>query len=106
MSAGRTLAAWLAPRVERVPEAFRGYVTLSDRDDGGASAAERVERLTEEARTALGRARGRDPSDRAGAFDLLAADAWATWAADAALETDDPVATLVELTRRLADPAR
>ncbi len=104
-----TLDAWLEARAARVPEAFRSWVERSESSpDASASltAPERVASLTAEARAALGRSRDRDPGDRAGAFDLLAADAWATWASEAALETDDPVAALTELARRLSDPAR
>jgi hypothetical protein len=101
-----SLTDWLAARAPNVPDAFREHVTPVEPDAEPASPEHRVAALTAEARAALGRARDRDPADRAGAFDLLAADAWATWAADAALETEDPVAALTELARRLSDPAR
>jgi hypothetical protein len=40
--------------------------------------------------------------ERGGAFDLLAADAFVTWAAEAGLEREDPGPWLVEMTRRFA----
>ena len=101
-----SLADWLAARTPKVPEPFREYVTFVDPDRTPVSPEDRVAALTSEARAALGRARARDAADRAGAFDLLAADAWATWAAEAALETEDPVAALTDLARRLSDPDR
>ncbi len=101
-----TLGAWLDGRTPAVPVAFRPYVRLTDPDRDVPSARARVDALTEEARSALARARRRDPADRDGAFELLAADAWATWAAEAALDTADPVAALTDLARRLSDPLR
>lgn len=101
-----TLGAWLDARTPAVPVAFQPWVRPSDPDQEVSSPDERVSALTDEALAALGRARRRDPTDREGAFDLLAADAWATWAAEAALDTTDPVAALTDLARRLSDPAR
>lgn len=106
MSRGPSLRDWLDARRPVVPTGFRPYVTLREPDRTPASADELVELLAAEAEVALGRARRRDAADREGAFDLLAADAWTTWAAEAALETADPVATLTDLARRLSDPAR
>jgi len=100
-----TLRAWLDGRTPVVPVAFRPYVRLTDPDREADLPGDRVDALTEEARSALADARRRDPSDRDGAFDLLAADAWATWAAEAALDTPDPVAALTDLARRLSDPS-
>jgi len=101
-----TLATWLAGRSPRVPDAFQSHVAPQEPDRVPATAAERVDLLASEAQDALGRAGDRDVADRAGAFDLLAADAWATWAAEATLEADDPVAALTDLARRFADPVR
>lgn len=101
-----TLSDWLDGRTPVVPVAFRPWVRLRDPDREADSPEERLAALTEEARGSLSDARRRDPADREGAFDLLAADAWATWAAEAALDTSDPVASLTQLARRLSDPIR
>lgn len=106
MSPSPTIRDWLDARRPVVPAGFRPYVAPADPDRRPGSPEDLVDQLAAEAAAALGRARGRDAADRAGAFDLLAADAWATWAAEAALETDDPVATLTDLARRLSDPGR
>jgi len=105
MSEAVTLREWVESRTPPVPRGFRPWVKLDDPERPAGTADERVDGLVEESRAALARARRRDATDRAGAFDLLAADAWATWAAEAALDTDDPVARLTELARRLSDPA-
>ena len=105
-SDGTTLSAWIARRRPPVPTDFRPHVRLDDPDREAATADARVDGLVAETRSALSRASSRDASDRAGAFDLLAADAWATYAAEAALDTHDPVATLTELARRLSAATR
>ena len=84
-----------------VPVAFRPYVRPTDPDREAESPEARVAILTEEARAALTEARRRDPADRRGA-----ADAWATWAAEAALDSSDPVDALTDLARRLSDATR
>jgi hypothetical protein len=68
--------------------------------DGGAPAGWQA--LLSETRVALGRALAPEGRPRKGAFDLLAADGFATWACEAALETDDPDAVLRELIQSLA----
>ncbi len=100
------LRSWIEGRTPPVPADFREHVRLEDPQRPGSTAAERVNGLVEETRLALARAADRDDSDRAGAFDLLAADAWATWASEAALETEDPVATLTDLAMRLSATSR
>ena len=61
-----------------------------------------VEALANEAAAALAFALEPHGRERAGAFDLLAADGFLTWAAEAALETDDPDAALAALISRFA----
>lgn len=102
----RSLRSWVERRTPPVPTDFRPHVQLSDPDLRCETAEERVDALVAETHAALARASARDPVDRAGAFDLLAADAWATWAAEAALETTDPEATLTELASRFSTVAR
>ena len=53
-----------------------------------------MEALVHEARVAFGRARASEGRPRAGAFDLLAADGFATWASEIALDDTDPDAAL------------
>ena len=101
-----TLLSWIEARRPVVPEAFRRYVEPDDPARPGDTPEQRVDGLAAEAQSALERARARDTADREGAFDLLAADAWATWAAEAALDADDPVDALTRLARRLSDPTR
>jgi len=101
-----TLRSWVESRTPPVPQDFQPHLELADPARPGATATDRVDGLAEETRLALARAAGRDAADRAGAFDLLAADAWATWASEAALETSDPVATLTQLAIRLSTSAR
>ncbi|MDT8369437.1 MAG: hypothetical protein RQ745_09545 [Longimicrobiales bacterium] len=101
-----TLGEWVARRTPPVPAGFRACVKLDDPQRDAATPEARVEGLLGEARAALARARAHHASDRDGAFDLLAADAFATWAAEAALEADDPIGALAALASRLSDPAR
>jgi hypothetical protein len=60
------------------------------------------ELLMDAAMASLGRALAPEGRERGGAFDLLAADAFATWAAEAGLAKEDPEAWLLEMTRRFA----
>jgi hypothetical protein len=101
-----TLEAWIASRTPPVPTAFRPSVvpTSPRREVPTPEAA--VEALVDEAHVALGRALAREPQDRDGAFDLLAADAFATWAAEAALDVDDPETALLDLARTLSAAPR
>ena len=62
--------------------------------------------LLDVAMTALGRALDPEGRERGGAFDLLAADAFATWAAEAGLDRDDPDAWLQEMMGRFAQGPR
>ena len=56
-----------------------------------------VAELLAAARAALGRALDQPGRVRAAAFDLLASDAWVTYACEAALESGDPDAELDRL---------
>lgn len=87
---------WMAERVPPVPEGFRPWVArvLTTVPRGEAE-------LTREARSALARA-AEGSSERKGAFDLLVADALATWAAESVLEEEEPEGRLEELVRSLA----
>lgn len=84
-----TLEAWIDGRTPSVPAAFRATVQPSAREAEVSAAA-----WVREARAALRRMDG-DPAAREAAFALLAADGFATWACEVALEADDPGAALV-----------
>lgn len=101
-----TLGAWLESRTPPIPPAFRSRVTPAAPERETDTPAATVEALVHETQVALTRALSRVPSDREGAFELLAADAFATWAAEAALDLDDPEAALLALARRLSAPPR
>ncbi len=62
--------------------------------DSEGVARRRVERLVRAARDRLDAARARPGRVRESAFELLVADALITYACEAALETEDPSATL------------
>lgn len=91
---GPGLAAWLEPRLERVPDELAGRVRdLVDGAPGGpvperlaAAAVDELERLAE------------GPQDRDAAVRLLAADAALTWAFEAAAELDADVPALADAT--------
>lgn len=87
---------WIEAQVPPVPMGFRPWVARAL-----GKAPQSVDELTREAESAL-----RDASAglgaRNGAFDLLVADALATWAAEAALEEDAAERRLEELVRTLA----
>lgn len=91
-----TLEAWLATRTPPVPVPFQGWMRPAYPD-----APASTESLAREAEGALGRALAPGGRPRRGAFDLLAADGFLTYACEAALEEDDPVSVLDGLVRRL-----
>jgi len=91
-----TLGEWISGRTPPVPAAFAEQVTPERADAEGTS-----ESLLRETRVALTRALACESGDRQGAFALLAADAFATWAAEAALETADPEGELLRLVHAL-----
>lgn len=86
--------AFLGRRVPPPPEALDRVLATLDMD----GIAPR-EGLLREGLDALDRARRAPGRVRESAFHLLAADALLTYACEAALEEDDPEATLSELVR-------
>jgi hypothetical protein len=84
-----TLEAWIGSRRPPVPGDFAEWVR-PDHPDAPACAAA----LVREARVAFARASAPEARPRGGAFDLLAADGFATWACEAALDEADPDAAL------------
>lgn len=88
MTAPATLASWIDGRVPPVPGGFRPAVAPSD-PDAPASAGSWVR----EARRALARVDA-DPGAREAAFALLAADGFATWACEMAVDAADPASAL------------
>lgn len=88
MTSRSTLGSWIEGRRPPVPEAFRPHLSPGDSDAPATAAA-----WVGEARRALSRMDA-DPAAREAAFELLAADAYATWACEAALEAEDPGAAL------------
>jgi len=80
-SADLALREWIASRQPPVPKAFSDYMRPAQPD-----ATAGVDALVAEARRALDFALQGGARERRGAFDLLAADGFATWACEAALE--------------------
>jgi hypothetical protein len=96
-----TLQAWLAEREPAVPAAL--LIEL-----GGERAAvapgSLCETLAAEARSALADVRT-GAGERRGAFRLLAADAYLTWASEVALASDDPAAALLRIVQEVVNEA-
>ena len=88
------LDAWIASRRPPVPESFAMWTRPTD---PGSEASAAV--LVREARAAFARAASPGVRPRDGAFDLLAADGFATWACEIALDEAEPEAAL----RRVLD---
>lgn len=86
------LGSWIAARTPPVPGDFGRWMRPSDE-----SAPAGVTALAAEAEQALSRALSPEGRPRGGAFDLLAADGFLTWACEAAIESDDPDAALQRL---------
>lgn len=89
MSGWPSVADWIAQRQPPAPGGFAAF--MRPRDGSGPASAET---LTNEAHAALSEALDGGDRERLGAFDLLAADGFATWACEAALEADDADAEL------------
>jgi hypothetical protein len=87
-----SVAEWIGSRVPPVPANFAPFLVPGDPKAPADPSA-----LSREAREALADSLALDPSDREAAFRLLAADGFATWACEAALEVDDPDAVLAEI---------
>lgn len=90
-----TAADWLARVEPPVPEGFRPWL-----EPGGRTPT--ADGLRRAALDALARALAPEGRERGGAFDLLAADAFLTWAAEAALDTERPEVALRGLVRSVA----
>jgi hypothetical protein len=73
---------WLDDRTPPVPEEFRGYLQRESGEGGS------VEGLTHAAVLEVGAALARPGRDRRSAFHLLASDAYATYACEAAAQAD------------------
>jgi len=84
----RDSAAWLADREPPPPVELREWLTLGEGD------LPLVEALADAGRTSLEEAVRRPGRDRDAAFHLLAADAFFTYACEAAAETEDVEAAL------------
>lgn len=93
-----SLSEWLAHREPPVPAPFAEYLAASDPAAGVTVAA-----LADEADRALRLALEGGGRERSGAFDLLAADGFLTYAAELALEEADPTSTLRDLVRRFGE---
>lgn len=98
-----TLEGWLAERSPEPPAELARELRASL-----AAADEAGDRLFDvlmvAARERLGRARARPGRVRESAFHLLAADAFFSYACEAALESDDPEAALLRIVEVAAEP--
>lgn len=90
---------WLAERADAVPDALARELDRTGEADTVPAA------LVERALSALSQARGRPPDERAAAYRLLAADAYLTYACEAAAGSEDPGAVLERILERLAADA-
>lgn len=88
---------WLTARLDPVPEA------LAVRLDGDEEGEELVETLLLRGLGALSDALGPPGPDREAAYRLLVADAYLTYACEAAVEADDPEAALEEILGRVGE---
>ena len=100
--AERSLLDWMRSQDPIAPEAFLRLLELQLQ---GTLRPELLDALIAEARSALGDALAGE-GERQGAFRLLAADALLTWAAEAALDTEDPEAALRLVLQAVLDEAR
>ncbi len=87
-----TLRDWLAARVPPVPGDFGAWM-----EPAQPEAAASPEAILAETELSLERSLAPEGRPRGGAFDLLAADGFLTYACEAALEADDPEAALQSL---------
>ena len=90
---------WLADRLDEVPEELRTWLE-AEHADGGEP--EVTDELIRRGLAALAGAMARPGRDRKAAFRLLAADAYLTYACEAALEDSEPEPALRELVGRIA----
>jgi hypothetical protein len=97
---------WLLSVDPPVPSGFGPWLALpGETSDEAEGPLPDPGTLTTAAMAALGRALAPEGRERGGAFDLLAADAFATWAAEAALAGPAVEERLVGLRDRLAGGA-
>ncbi len=94
MSSRPTVREWLAARDAPVPLGFQAWMNPAHPDAPASPTS-----LVAEAVSALRRAEEPTGRPRQGAFDLLVADGYATWACEAALDESDAVEAL----RRVVD---
>lgn len=97
---GRELVAWLDGRHPRPPEALRAHLAALVGDAAGLSLPEHLARLGQQA---LARVTQRPGAGRELALELLAADAFVTYAFEAQAESD--VSRLAALAERVAGDA-
>lgn len=88
MNDARSVAQWIERRQPPVPSGFAPFVAPSAPDVPASAAA-----FVAETRAALGRME-RSTELRKGAFHLLAADGFVTWACERALEEESPMDAL------------
>ena len=86
---------WVKTRDPRVPEPFRPFLDASEPPS--------VEGLVTAARRELGRSLQIEAGDRHGAFALLAADAYLTYACERAVEDGGGPAELKQVLSRLLE---
>lgn len=91
-----SVADWIAGQRPPVPEGFRPWVLDHLQEPPSGAGALALETREAMARSLAG------TGARGGAFDLLVADALATWAAQALLEETDADRRLDDLVRALA----
>lgn len=97
----RTLRDWLAEREPPVPGALLSHLSG---ERSVALTEPLLETLGAEARVALGDAR-RESGERRGAYRLLVADAYLTYACEVALQSDDPAAALLHIVHQVVEEA-
>jgi hypothetical protein len=102
----RTLAAWVAARTPEAPGELRAHMArdLGAAADGSADAV--AEALLQACEGALDRVLRSADAERETALDLLSADAYVTYAFEAAADDPSRIAALAEQAmRRIADRA-
>ncbi len=92
-----SVAEWIRGRTPPSPEAFLPWLSSAADVEAGLPSA-----LADEALRSLGEALDRPGRNREGAFHLLAADGYLTYACEAAAEAEDVGATLRYLLERVA----
>lgn len=86
---------WLTKAEPPVPEEFAARLELAP------ATGPDPDRLVSAAEESLERALEPDGRERRGAFDMLAADGFLTYACEEALEADDPAPVLAAMVRRI-----